>query len=51
MAPMNAILVVSGVRYENRRRLSSPGRCTHIGDREGDIYELFWAARKWTRIV
>lgn len=26
--------------------LNDPGRCVHIGDRESDIYELFWVAQK-----
>lgn len=25
-------------------RLGDPGRCVHVGDREADIFELFWAA-------
>lgn len=26
--------------------LGDPGRCVHIGDRESDIYELFYTARE-----
>jgi hypothetical protein len=26
--------------------LVDPGRCIHVGDRESDIYELFWTARE-----
>jgi hypothetical protein len=31
---------------ESTTRLNSPARCVHIGDREGDIYELFCEAHK-----
>jgi hypothetical protein len=26
--------------------LGDPGRCVHVGDREADIFELFWAAHE-----
>ncbi len=31
---------------QSTQLLDEPSRCVHIGDREGDIYELFCAARK-----
>jgi hypothetical protein len=31
---------------QSTQLLDEPSRCVHVGDREGDIYELFCAARK-----